>query len=883
MSRPSPLSRAPEALPSPPTCRPEPCPSSTSFRPSSLPPAPATRFAPEDERLAEFRPEVRSLPSFFVWTLGCQMNRSDSEEMAGRLLAAGCPEAPSMDAADLVVINTCAIREAAEAKVIGRQGHLARLKAARPGMRVVLTGCSVRESNRAGLARRYPAVDLFLRPDEEPELVDRLGLASAQAPVGALAMTAATTLVKGAPVSDASHLVRARADAVAGGAVSRGSAISAWLPIIYGCDKTCTYCIVPFSRGPERSRPFDEIVDEARALAAAGYREVTLLGQNVNSYGHDLAAEARFAHVVTERSVGRRQDREARPDLAELIRAVDGLRAADGDARPAIPRLRFVTSHPWDLSDRLIEAMRDCPSVCESLHLPVQSGSDSMLRRMGRQYTIDHYRERLDRHPRGRARHRAVHGRHRGLLRRDRGRVRGHAPPPRDRPLRPGLRGRLQRAAGDAGHAPGRRRAGGREAAPPGRPAGDPGGDRAGAEPGLARPHRGGPRGHDRAATDPRPRRRGARRHGRVPGRLRPPARGRGAPARALAGEQARPRGRAAGPARVRGARGDRPRRTVRAPGDPRLAHARAPLVVIGGPTATGKTGLAIALAERLIAHGIPAEVVSADSRQVYRGLDIGTAKATPEERARVVHHGIDLVEPDQAYSVAEFRTLALEALASLGQRGGIGILAGGTGFWLRSVFLGIDTDALPSDAGIRAGLEAELTRDGVAALAERLVALAPTLAGRTDLRNPRRVVRALEIATLQGDAPLPEPVGYPAPRPRAAARRRTAEHVRRMAARARAQFDAGLVEEARALRERFDPSLPAFSAIGYRETWAFLDGEITLEQAIELDARRNVAFAKRQRTWFRSEPTLAILDATGDALPVATERLNAFLDSARP
>ena len=356
---------------------------------------PRDPLAPADERLAEFRPEPRSLPSFFVWTLGCQMNKSDSEEMAGRLLAAGCPEAASMEAADLVVINTCAIREAAEAKVIGRQGHLGRLKAANPGLRVVMTGCSVREANRAGLARRYPAVDLFLRPDEEPELVDRLGLASAQAPVGAFATTAATTLVKGAPVSDATHLVRARADAIAGGAVSRGSAISAWLPIIYGCDKTCTYCIVPFSRGPERSRPFDEIVAEARALAAAGYREVTLLGQNVNSYGHDLDPEPRFAHVHTERTVGRHQDREAKPDLAELIRAVDGLRTADG--APAIPRLRFVTSHPWDLSDRLIEAMAGCPSVCEALHLPVQSGSDSMLRRMGRQYTIEHYLERLAR------------------------------------------------------------------------------------------------------------------------------------------------------------------------------------------------------------------------------------------------------------------------------------------------------------------------------------------------------------------------------------------------------------------------------------------------------------------------------------------------------
>jgi tRNA-2-methylthio-N6-dimethylallyladenosine synthase len=347
---------------------------------------------PHDERIGEFRPEPRVLPRFYVWTLGCQMNKSDSEEMAGRLLAAGATEAPTMEAADLVVINTCAIRELAETKVIGRQGHLKRLKEANPSMRVVLTGCAVRERDRAGLEKRYPAVDLFLRPDEEPELVDRLGLASAQAPVGAVG---ATTMVGPTVVGVADHLARTRAAAVEGGAVQRGSAVSAWLPIIYGCDKTCTYCIVPFSRGPERSRPFDEIVAEARTLVAAGFREVTLLGQNVNSYGHDLEPEPRFNHVRTERWAGRRLDLGSKPDLAELIRAIDGIRTADG--APAIPRLRFITSHPWDLSDRLIEAMAECPSLCESLHLPVQSGDDEVLRRMGRQYSIEHYLERLAR------------------------------------------------------------------------------------------------------------------------------------------------------------------------------------------------------------------------------------------------------------------------------------------------------------------------------------------------------------------------------------------------------------------------------------------------------------------------------------------------------
>ena len=172
-----------------------------------------------DARLTEYRPDERALPAFHMWTLGCQMNRSDSEEMAGRLLAAGCAEAASMESAGLIVINTCAIREGAEQKVIGRQGHLARLKAANPGLRVVLTGCSVRERDRDGLRRRYPAVDLFLRPDEEPELIDRLGLASAQAPIGAVG---GTTVVGRTVVGVADRLPGTRARAVAEGTVARG-------------------------------------------------------------------------------------------------------------------------------------------------------------------------------------------------------------------------------------------------------------------------------------------------------------------------------------------------------------------------------------------------------------------------------------------------------------------------------------------------------------------------------------------------------------------------------------------------------------------------------------------------------------------------------------
>ena len=300
------------------------------------------------------------------------------------------------------------------------------------------------------------------------------------------------------------------------------------------------------------------------------------------------------------------------------------------------------------------------------------------------------------------------------------------------------------------------------------------------------------------------------------------------------------------------------------------------PLLVIAGATATGKTGLAIDVAKRLTAQGVPTEIISADSRQVYRGLDIGTAKATVHQRRGIPHHGLDLVDPDQPFSVADFAAHARSVLERIAEAGGLAVLVGGTGLYLRAVARGIDTDALPSHPDVRAELEAELSRAGLEPLAARLTALAPRRAARVDLRNPRRVVRALEIAELVGDADLPAPRGYDGPVAWVGLSIEPALHQRWIAERARAQFDRGLIEEARALREQYDPALPAFSAIGYREAWAVLDGELDLEGAISLDAQRNVSFAKRQRTWFRAEPGIRWLD-TSDGPPT-----EAVIDAAR-
>jgi tRNA dimethylallyltransferase len=287
------------------------------------------------------------------------------------------------------------------------------------------------------------------------------------------------------------------------------------------------------------------------------------------------------------------------------------------------------------------------------------------------------------------------------------------------------------------------------------------------------------------------------------------------------------------------------------------------PLLVIAGATATGKTGLAIRVARRLIADGIPTEIISADSRQVYRGLDIGTAKATVEEQAGVPHHGLDLVDPDQPFSLADYAAHARIALAGISERGGLAILVGGTGLYLRAVARGIDTTALPADVAVRARLEEELATEGLDLLVARLMNLAPGRAARVDAHNPRRVVRALEIAELEGDAPPPAPRGYDGAVAWIGLSLDRTTHRAWIATRARAQFDAGLIEEASALRERYDPGLPAFSAIGYREAWAVLDGRLDRDAAIEEDSRRNASFAKRQRTWFRAEPDITWLDAT--------------------
>jgi len=283
-----------------------------------------------------------------VMTYGCQQNENDSEHLKGMLCEMGCELTEKPDAADILVINTCAVRENAEQKVFGVVGALKHAKAKRPDMVLAMCGCMAQQGHVAERIRAsYPQVDLLF---------------------GTHALYRFPQLLYKA-LSGREHVFDTKdedgriAESLP---VRRDSSYKAWLSVMSGCNNFCTYCVVPYVRGRERSRRFEDVLDEARSLVDKGYREITLLGQNVNSYGKDLGSERDFADLITA--------------IGEL---------------PGDFLIRFTTSHPKDMSLKLIDAMAACPKAAKHLHLPFQSGSDEVLRRMNRGYTRDIYLERV--------------------------------------------------------------------------------------------------------------------------------------------------------------------------------------------------------------------------------------------------------------------------------------------------------------------------------------------------------------------------------------------------------------------------------------------------------------------------------------------------------
>ncbi len=312
---------------------------------------------------------------FFIQTFGCQMNEHDSEHLAGLLVDDGMQRSEVIEEADVIVLNTCCIREKADTRLYGRLGQLRELKRQRPEIEIAVGGC-LAQKDRELIRQRADHVDVVFGTHNlrrAPELLRRAGKEGPlveiwdQAYGDGASAPGGTSLESDLALPDGS-IAGAPANAPVPLAVRRDLPHAAWVTIQTGCDNSCSFCIVPSVRGREVSRPLEEIVGEVRALVARGVTEVTLLGQNVNSYGRD----------ITHR----------RPLFAELLREVG---AIDG-----ILRVRFTSPHPKDLRPETIAAMAETPSVCEHLHLPLQSGSDRILAAMRRGYTAQRYMARLD-------------------------------------------------------------------------------------------------------------------------------------------------------------------------------------------------------------------------------------------------------------------------------------------------------------------------------------------------------------------------------------------------------------------------------------------------------------------------------------------------------
>jgi len=276
-------------------------------------------------------------------------------------------------------------------------------------------------------------------------------------------------------------------------------------------------------------------------------------------------------------------------------------------------------------------------------------------------------------------------------------------------------------------------------------------------------------------------------------------------------------------------------------------------VIAIVGPTASGKSALAMRVAERL-----GGEIVSADSRQIYRTMDIGTAKPTSDERARIRHHLIDVADPGERYDVLRYQREARAALADVRARGHVALVVGGTGLYVRALLDGLDLASLPHDPAVRARLESE----DAATLHDRLRAIDPDAASRVDARNRRRLVRYLEVATIAG--PVARTRGVSIAALRIGLRPPREALVAAIQRRVREMVDAGVLDETRALVARgVDPRLPSMSAHGYVHWAAHLRGEIDLETAIGLTARDVRAYSRRQMTWFRRDPAIRWFDPT--------------------
>jgi tRNA dimethylallyltransferase len=598
---------------------------------------------------------------YHIITYGCQMNKSDSERIASKLESQGNKPVKKIELADLVVVNICSVRQSAIDRVYSKVRQI-RLK--NPKAKITLTGC-ILEKDKQKL--REQVDDIWQIVDLETK-------------------------------------------------VNCQSQKHAFVPIMTGCDNFCSYCVVPYTRGREQSRPAQEIIKEVRNLVKQGYKEITLLGQNVNSY------------------------QSKSYDFPKLLKVLNNI---SGNFQ-----IKFLTSHPKDMSDQLIKTIARGEKIAKEIHLPVQSGDNQILKRMNRGYTVGHYKKLVKK-------------------------IRQEIPKVKiSTDIIVGFPGETKKQFANT--------------------------VKLVKEIGFCQIYA--------AAYSPRPGTAAFKLKDDVPS-------------------------------------DEKKRRKRILLNMPRLS----PLIVILGPTASGKSELAIKLAKKF--NG---EIVSADSRQIYQEMDIGTAKITKKEMNDIPHYLIDIIKPNQEFTLAQYKKQAIRIIKDINKRGKLPFLVGGTGLYIQAIVDNLKIPEVKPDKKLRAKLEKQKTEE----LFKQLKKIDPQSAQFIDSNNKRRIIRALEVCFITKKSfsqqrkkgqPLFDILQIGLKPDGKTLEKRINQRVEKM-------FQAGLANEVKKLLAKYPPELPSMSGIGYQETIRYLQKKINLDQTKELIKQRTHQYARRQMTWFKRD-----------------------------
>jgi len=620
---------------------------------------------------------------YFIKTFGCQVNFSDSERIASFLEKKGYKSAPNMEGADLIVVNACSVRQTAIDRIFGLKQKFACLKAKK-----ILTGCILKSDKRK-------FKEFFDKVLDIEEFLGKNYLSNLK------------------PKCEFSE--------------------SAFVPIMTGCDNFCSYCVVPYTRGREISRPTQEIIDEVKRLIKRGYKEITLLGQNVNSYKYGFA---------------------------KVLKMINDI--------PGNFQIKFLTSHPKDMSDELINAIAKCKKVAKEIHLPVQSGDNEILKKMNREYNISQYKN---------------------LVKKIRKKI-------------PDVKISTDVIVGFPGE--------------------------------TKKQFQNTVKLFKKIKFNKAYINKYSSRAGTAANKLKDNV-----------------------PLKEKKRRWNILNEIANKP--------KQKLIVVLGPTASGKSELAVKLAKKF--NG---EVVSADSRQVYKEMDIGTGKITPDTKNSsnfstgqiknkyifthkgIPHHMLDIVSPKTQFTVAEYRKKALEAIDKIYKKGKIPILCGGTGFYIQAVVEGITIPKIKPDSKLREKLEKKTTKE----LFKKLEKLDFRRAKEIDSKNRRRLIRALEIIIKTGK-PIPKLKTKSSFDVLIIGIKKSPQELKKsIEKRVNKMIKQGLEKEAKKLIKKYGWTTVLKNTIGYS---SFVPTKVRTskdKQEIINDIKlRTFQFAKRQMAWFKKYP----------------------------